>query len=119
MTTAAPSPQLDLFAPPDKKNVRWLESWLDIRPGWHTALAILTSIYPEWSTSEFSDTQKRALRAYAQESEWIISGQKGYKHLSAATAEEVAHFVNWMESQAREMTRRAELIRKNAHKIFG
>jgi hypothetical protein len=108
--------QLNLFAQPtaDQENVRWLESYLSSHSGWHTCAMILAALgKPE------TDQNKRDIRALAQSSKWIISGQKGYKHLERATAEEISHFTHWMESQAREMTRRAETVRKNAHKIFG
>ena len=110
------NPQLPLFAQPtaDEENIRWLESYLSSHPGWHTGAMILAAL-----GKDDTDQNKRGIRALAQASKWIISGQKGYKHLERATAEEINHFVNWMESQAGEMTRRAETVKKNAHKIFG
>jgi hypothetical protein len=109
-------PQLDLFeaGAGDQKNVAWLETLLRERKIWMTAAQILQLV-----AREESDSQKRYLRHIAQASEWIISGQKGYKHLEHATAEEINHFANWMESQATEMTRRAEAVRRNAHRICG
>jgi hypothetical protein len=108
--------QLNLFAQPSAEDtsVKWLEAYLREHPGWHTSAMILVALgKPE------TDQNKRDIRGIAQASEWIISGQRGYKHLSRATAEEISHFTNWMESQAREMTKRAEIVRKNAHRIFG
>lgn len=107
--------QLSIFATPaEDKNVRWLEDLLCRNPGWRTAAEVLQCL-----GREPTDDQKRMIRALAQESEWLISGQKGYKHLEHATAEEVNRFANWMESQAREMTLRAQTLRRNAHRIFG
>ena len=113
----ATDPQMTFFNPAyddGRENVTWLETLLRERKGWMTAAQILQLI-----DREETDTQKRQLRHIAQASEWIISGQKGYKHIEHATAEEISHFVNWMESQATEMTRRAEAVRRNAHRIFG
>ena len=98
----------------DSKDVAWLETLLRERNAWITAAQILQLV-----DREESDSQKCYIRHIAQASAWIISGQKGYKHLAHATAEEINHFANWMESQATEMTRRAEAVRRNAHRIFG
>ncbi|HYG36371.1 MAG TPA: hypothetical protein VEC99_16375, partial [Clostridia bacterium] len=68
---------------------------------------------------EDSDDSRRWVRALAQASDWVISGQKGYKHLSHATAEEVNHFIHWMESQGKKMIGRAERMRRNAHGVLG
>lgn len=112
------SAQLDLIPerPPtsEDKQVAWLESFLRDHSGWHTADMIQRTLggLP-------TEDGRRKIRQLAQLSEWLISGQKGYKHLSHATQEEITHFTHWMESQAREMTRRAETVRKNAHRIIG
>ena len=94
--------------------VQWLEDLLRSRPMWVTAAQIL-QLLGKLDT----DSGKRQLRLLSNASEWIISGQKGYKHLDHATAEEISHFANWMESQAKQMIQRAESVRRNAHKIFG
>lgn len=52
----------------------------------------------------------RTVRALASNSCKIISGQKGYCHLSAAKSEDVTHFVNLMKSQAAEMRVRADRV---------
>src|SRR5689334_21696813 len=107
--------QLPLLPDPaDGRNVRWLEDLLRGRPGWLTAAQLLQLL-----GDPDTDALKRELRLLANASEWIISGQKGYKHLEHATAEEISHFCNWMESQAKQMTQRAETLRRNAHRIFG
>ena len=113
--------QLELIPQvPPSQEVTWLENYLNDHPGWHTAAAIIHALHgTDAKIHEVSDEQRRAIRALAQGSPWIISGQKGYKHIARATAEEIAHFTHWMESQAREMTRRAASVRQNAHKIFG
>jgi hypothetical protein len=49
----------------------------------------------------------------------VISGQRGYKHVEWATADEVAHFISWTESQARKMTARAEAVRRRMHALIG
>jgi hypothetical protein len=106
--------QLNMFPPPPVGNVTWLEELLNDRKAWMTAADVLRCV-----GKDDTDDQKRMVRRLAKASLWLISGQKGYKHISHATAEEINHFVNWMESQATEMTRRAEAIRRNAHRIFG
>lgn len=113
--------QLELIPePPDSQNVRWLEDLLRSCPTWLTAAQILQLTGVEAAIGDTrGDTAKRQLRLLANSSEWVISGQKGYKHLEHATTEEINHFANWMESQARHMTQRAETVRRNAHRIFG
>jgi hypothetical protein len=104
----------------DARDCRWLEDLLRVHKGWMNAAQILQIVGVEIAVgSARGDAAKRQLRQLANASPWLISGQRGYKHLEHATAEEVNHFVNWMESQASQMTRRAELIRRNAHRIFG
>lgn len=105
---------LPLFEAPEKdaENVRWLENYLKSSRDWMEGGALELIAGRE-------KYQGRWVRALAQASEWVISGQKGYKHLEHATAEEVSHFVNWMESQGKKMIGRAEKIRRNAHAIFG
>lgn len=63
------------------------------------------------------DRRIRALAAAAAPE--VISGQKGYRWVGAATADEITHFVRWMENQAKEMIRRAEAVRRRAHGIVG
>ena len=107
--------QFPLFeSPPTDKNVRWLETLLRDRRDWLTAAQIL-----QLSCLDGTDSATRQIRLLANASVWIISGQKGYKHLEHATAEEINHFCNWMESQAKAMADRAESVRRNAHRIFG
>jgi len=48
--------------------------------------------------------------------EWLISGQKGYKHIDHATLDEVNHFAAAMRSQAKLMDERAAKLLTNAHK---
>ena len=67
-----------------------------------------------------TETARRFVRAWAAEAEPdVISGQPGYTHLSHATLEELCHFVNAMESQARKMTQRAENVRRRWHALAG
>lgn len=96
---------------PDDPNVLWLEDWLRRAGCWSTAAQLHTA-----SGDRLSD---RYLRALASASEWIISGQLGYKHLEHATVEEIDHAANWMESQASKMTERATRWRNNVHRRIG
>ncbi len=94
-------------------NVAWLEKLLAGR-GWMTAGEIL-----RYAGLDESDVNKRWIRSLAEASTEIVSGQKGYAHIERVTPEEVKHFVNWMESQARKMFERAERVRRKAHAIIG
>jgi hypothetical protein len=105
-------PELKMFvAEPDDKNVRWLENLLKGAQCWMTAKDIMLTV-----NGKLID---RDLRSLASASANIISGQKGYKHIKHATAEEISHAANWLESQAKKMSDRAGAIRRNAHRIFG
>ena len=64
------------------------------------------------------ESDKRALRAIAEESEGqIISGQKGYKLTAEATLEEI-EATGWLKSQAKKMMQRWVDIQKVAHPII-
>jgi hypothetical protein len=96
-----------------EKDLRWLESYLREKATWMTAAEILVLV------DRNTDEGQRWLRKLAQVSDWVISGQKGYKHLSHATGAEVDRFVCWMESQGKKMIGRAERMRRNAHTVLG
>ncbi len=111
------NPQKDLFEQPrhaENADVRWLENLLAGTADWFTSRVVLISL-----GRTPTDDNRRWVRELASTSEWIISGQKGYKHIKHATAEEIEHAANWLESQAKKMSDRAGGIRRNAHKIFG
>lgn len=97
---------------PEDPNVTWLERWLEAKGGWVTARQLCV-------TAGREENGDRWVRALAGASEWVISGQRGYKHVKHATAEEMSHFVNWMESQGKKMIERAERLRRNAHAVMG
>lgn len=115
MTAKPPSrrdPQLGLFeVAPDDPNVQWLENLLLSAGHWMTAADI------EQTCAGRADD--RNIRALASASGWVISGQRGYRHLRNATAKEVAMCCNTLESQASTMGKRAGRLRSNAHTIFG
>lgn len=104
-TTLFPSTQSQLEAQ------AWLEDVLRRNGSWLTAAEIA-----RLSCLELSD---RAIRALASESPWIISGQRGYKHITAATPQEIHHAAAWLESQAKKMSDRACHIRRQAHCLLG
>ena len=105
-------PQLGLFeSKPTDTNVVWLEELLRGAGCWMTAKDILLTVGGR--------VHDRDLRELASASEWVISGQKGYKHMSHATAEEIHHARAWLESQAKKMGDRAGKLRSNCHKLFG
>jgi hypothetical protein len=108
--------EFDLAKPtPRDPGVDRLVSYLLAAPGWHHANSILTV----WGESQ-DGTNRRWIRALAAAGEpEVISGQRGYQHVKHASAEEVNHFVRWIESQARRMTARAEAVRRRAHALVG
>jgi len=113
--TTSHEPQLGLFeSRPGDANVVWLESFLQEQGRWIRAGEIL-----RWHGRDDSEDQKRLIRSLASASEWIISGQAGYKHLQHATPEEIAHAANSLESQAKKMSDRACALRRNAHRRIG
>lgn len=113
--TQDPQTDLPLFqVSAEDPNVAWLEGYLKEHPAWMRAGELVVLV-----NKPDSDDSRRWLRALAQASGWVISGQKGYRHLEHATAEEVNHFTNWMESQGKKMFERAALIRRNAHSVLG
>lgn len=107
-------PQKDLFDQPRHAamdDVLWLENLLDGAKCWLTAKDIMQTVGGR--------VRDRDIRELASASGWIISGQKGYRHMRHASPEEINHATNWLESQAKKMGERAGAIRSNAHKIFG
>lgn len=106
-----PQLALPLASAPVNTDVEWLEHLLQGTPGWRTAAELVRA-----SLERLDD---RAVRSLASASEWIISGQKGYKHLEHATPEEIDHATHWLESQAKKMSDRAGKIRRNAHRRIG
>lgn len=111
----APFPETDLS---DNPLAGQLCLFLSSRPDWYSA-ARLACLLPstDGQTLNLGDREIRAAAEAAKGQ--IISGQKGYKHIQHATPEEVSHFVNWMESQAKRMIARAQAARQTAHKLFG
>jgi hypothetical protein len=108
------SRQLDFSifeAEPGSANVKWLEELLKGAKAWMTARDI--------SLTCGGRVGDRDIRALASASEWIISGQRGYKHIEHATPEENAHASNWLISQGKHMIKRGCRIRKNAHRRMG
>ena len=66
-----------------------------------------------------NDNNKRKLRAIANRSHHLISGQKGYRYTRHATADEIHHFAAWLRTQAKEMDERAGRVLKAAHAKLG
>lgn len=98
----------------DQKTVAWMEEFLRRERNWITAAEMLSRLWlPE------TDANKRSLRSLAEQSAWIVSGQKGYRHLEHCSPEEIHHCCAWLESQAKKMGDRARKLRASAHKSFG
>jgi hypothetical protein len=109
--TTAPQKELPFAYAPADPNVAWLETLLQGHGGWMTRRDI------ELNTG--GAVSDRDIRALASASEWIISGQRGYKHIEHASPEETSHAAAWLESQAKQMSDRAGKIRRNAHRRIG
>ncbi|MEI8288639.1 MAG: hypothetical protein WCH99_04150 [Verrucomicrobiota bacterium] len=93
---------------PHKEDILWLETTLRFSNCWLHADELLVA---RGDAVDFAG--KRWIRAVASESEWIISGNDGYKHVAHATDEEITHFVNRMKSQIDVMTVRIEAVQRN------
>jgi hypothetical protein len=105
-------PEPDLFsAAPEDVSVKWLENLLRGSGCWMTANDI--------SYTTRGKAHERILRELASASDQIISGQKGYKHVAHATAEEIAHASNWLMSQGKKMIKRGIAIRRAGHQRIG
>jgi hypothetical protein len=89
----------------------WLERLLLEGRCWMTARDIILT-----STGAVID---RDIRQIASESNKIISGQKGYRHIAHASPEEIDHCANWLTSQGKKMIRRGIALRRSGHKIIG
>lgn len=106
-------PQLSLFASqPDSANVAYLVKLLRDAKRWMTASEIGTQVADLWN-----DRQIRSLAEAAGPE--IISGQRGYRHIEHATAEEIHHAAAWLESQGSKMIDRSRKIRIRAHQLVG
>jgi len=99
---------------PDPSDVnRWVALVWSKR-GWITAAQCIEVLGDQF------DGDDRTIRSFAEAcGGCIISGRKGYKHIDHATTEEVDHFCNQMESQARRMLDRSCRTRTLAHRIVG
>jgi hypothetical protein len=98
------TPQLELFSPkrqPDGREVEWFIGQLR-EVGWRRSEEVLRA-----AGLPTNDAGKRRLRLLANMSGGrIAGGQKGYKLVEEMTAEEFAHWQNWMASQEKEMAAR-------------
>lgn len=100
---------------PDHPNVRLLVRTLTDAPDWLFAADIIE----KWGLPD-SEHNRRMIRALAEAaSPEALSGQRGYRWIGHATAEEVNHAAGWLEAQAKKMSDRACAIRRRAHQIFG
>lgn len=110
-------PQTELFSQPrhaPNADVEWFENLLKSAAHWMTAAQILQRL-----DRPADEDGKRWVKALAAETVWVIAGQKGYRHIEHATAEEIDHACHRLESIAKTCGDRAGKIRANAHRIFG
>lgn len=105
--------QLEMFTdrPVKDEQVKAFETMLAAQPDWLTAAQVSARVGGVWND--------RVIRALAEASNQVISGQRGYRHIRHATAEESRHFVNAMRSQAEKMIDRAERVRRQCHAMVG
>lgn len=91
-----------------RSDIEWLEKTLSGSGAWLHADELLTA-----RNVPADYAGKRWVRAVASESEWIISGNDGYKHVRHATEDELNHFVNRMQSQIVVMNHRIAAVLRN------
>lgn len=108
--------ELPLFeAQKDDPNVQDFVALIARADGWLTASEVLGRLL-----MVNTDSNRRLVRAWAEAAEdEVISGQKGYRHISRCTPDEINHFSNWMLSQGKKMIRRALKTRRHAHALVG
>lgn len=105
--------QIEMFrVRADDPNVEWLKDLLLRKGGWVTAAEIC-----QVAGDRIDDRRIRSLAEAA--GGWVISGQRGYRHIKHAKAGEIDHCVAAWESQARRMQDRARKTRILAHQIVG
>lgn len=92
-------------------DAKWLENMLRGAGCWLTAKDI--------NLSTHGKAPERTLRDLASTTDQIISGQKGYKHIEHATAEEIDHAKNWLISQGKKMIKRGIAIGRAGHRRIG
>ena len=92
----------------DRHNVAWLEEWLRGR-GWVLARDILVA-----NGMAATDAHRRWLRALAEQSAEIASGQAGYALVTEISVEEIRHTATWYISQAKKMIRRGIALQRLA-----
>jgi len=62
------------------------------------------------------ESHRRWLRGLAEQSQRVLSGQRGYCDIAHASLEELHHAAAWLESQSRKMAQRAIHLRQAAHR---
>lgn len=107
----SPTPELPFFAAaPGDPDVQWLQDYLRAHGQWMKAAELVAL------TGDRLDD--RALRALAEASAGaVLSGCRGYRHISSATAEEIARAADRLISQGRKMIGRGVAIRRRAHQM--
>lgn len=108
--------ELPLFAAPvaaDDEVGRFEALLLEAR-GWRTAEEVLGTL-----GIVATETNKRRVRAWANRTARVISGQRGYRHLRHASADEVRHCCAALEHQVKEVAERVARIRREFHGTVG
>ena len=106
--------QLEFTDPPRHAadaDVAWLEKLLQGAACWMTAGDIMQTV-----VGRLND---RDVRALAEQTDRVISGQKGYKHIEHGSPEEIAHSANRLISQGKKMIKRGIGQRRAAHGRIG
>ena len=106
--------ELPLFAEPPDEHIARFVHLLALLGDWITSTQVCHHL-----VLPVNESSRRMIRDWANASDDVISGQRGYRHVTHATADDISHFCNWMESQASRMQSRSIRIRQRAHALVG
>ena len=94
----------------DPEEIAGLENFLLANPGWWSSSRLLAArgIVPD-------QNNRKELTHIAEWCDRIISGQEGYCHINHASADEIKHFLNGLDSRSRKLAERRLRVSKAAH----
>lgn len=108
---------LDLAAPPAGPAQDEVATFALLLRGldWQTA-AQIRDAHPDLCGTVSEANYRRQLRSWAEASRgYIISGNRGYRHILDATPEEITHAADRLRSQGASMIDRSIAIKRIAH----
>ena len=107
------TPELPFYAAaPSDPDVTWLQEHLRAHGEWMKAEQLVAV-----TGGRLDDREIRALASASDGA--VISSCRGYRHISTATAEEIARASDRLISQGQEMIQRGVCIRRRAHGMVG